>query len=170
MIAQKSEIKKRIEEQEYRCITKEFPDISIDNIQTRIRHSPGNYVVFLDSESELDWETTDEFDEKKFISDEDKAWYTCLLSNIEFVQHQPVLKYISENDRKSVHIMLGECLCYLFEKCFSEAKLHIGRVENYVNDRRVEISRKWQLQYCYAIFGVVIFIVALCNIFANRIA
>ena len=39
-----------------------FEDIEPDNVTLLIRHSSDNYIVFIDGDSEVDYETTDAYD------------------------------------------------------------------------------------------------------------
>ena len=49
---------------ELNVILEEFEDIEPDNVTLLIRHSSDNYIVFIDGDSEVDYETTDAYDKE----------------------------------------------------------------------------------------------------------
>jgi hypothetical protein len=152
-----------IQHEEYRKICEEFGDISEENISVLIRHRLGMYVVFLDSDGDLDWETTNKYDtaHEKTMGERDK-----LLAEIEWLQHQPCVQLISKNRRKCFISLLAECWCFALDGYFGISNNHLKRAEQYLNDRKIETSRKWQLISCFAIVSVLILTVtAINNIF-----
>ena len=40
-------------------IVEDYDDIQAENLLELVRSSKGNYIVFIDSDLEIDWETTD---------------------------------------------------------------------------------------------------------------
>ena len=43
-------------------IVEDYDDIQAENVLELVRSSKGNYIVFIDSDLEIDWETTDHYD------------------------------------------------------------------------------------------------------------
>lgn len=116
-----------------------------------IRHKKGQYVVFLDNIHEIDWETSDEYDAANGETKEERS---KVLAEVEWLQHQPCVQII-DNDRRNCFIsLLAECWCYALDGCFEIANSHLKRAEQYLNDRKIETSRKWQLISCFSIIGL----------------
>jgi L-rhamnose mutarotase len=141
----------KIHKEEYQKVHNTFADISIDNISVLVRHNDGKYVVFLDQASELDWETTNAFEEENAVNSEERD---KILAEIEWLQHQPCVKIISKERQVCFNLLLAECWCYALDDFFEIANTHLRRAEQYLNDRKVETSRKWQLFSCLSIVGV----------------
>ena len=145
----------KIRKEELCDIQKDFSDISIDNISVLVRYNKGEYIVFIDCESDFDWETTDKFDDDNAKT---KIERNKILNDIEWLQHQPCLQYIPEQRKNNFILLLAECWCYALDGCFEIAKAHLKRTEKYLNNRKIETSRKWQLSYCYIITIIITFI------------
>lgn len=139
-----------IREKEFANIVEEFSDISKENISVVIRYNKGHYVVFLDNIFEIDWETSDEYDD---ANNETKEARSKVLAEVEWLQHQPCVQIIDENKRNCYISLLAECWCYALDGCFEIANSHLKRAEQYLNDRKIEKSRKWQLISCFSIIG-----------------
>lgn len=71
-------------------ILKNFSDISVDNVNTLVRYSSERYIVWLDSENEFDWETTDKYDT------DNKNDINTYISKIGLLQHQPIARCLSK--------------------------------------------------------------------------
>jgi len=136
--------KKAAQIEEFEIILEEFPDISKNNICELIRHSKGKYIVFLDCEKELDWETTDDFDYKNKA---DEATRNEIYCRIESLQRQPSIRLFSAENRYDFFIILGNAWVCALDGMFDTANALFEKAEKYVKDRKIEISRKWQLQY-----------------------
>ena len=123
---------------------KDFPDISPDNIGLLIRYNEGNYIVFLDAAFELDWATTDNYDDNHKENSEERE---RLLSKIEYLQHTPAVKYLSKQTRTDFFTMLAETWVYALNEHFDLAKSHLKKCKKYLRDRNFEVSRRWQIEY-----------------------
>lgn len=138
----------KIQSEEFQSIVDDFADISKENISVLIRHRTGQYVVFLDKTYEIDWETSDEYDS---TNKETKVERSKVLAEVEWLQHQPCVQVINKKRRDCFISLLAECWCYALEGCFEIANNHLKRAEQYLNDRKIETSRKWQLISCFSI-------------------
>jgi hypothetical protein len=123
--------------------------ISEDNISYIIRCCPSEYIVFLDIDFEYDWETTNEF--YNTLTDKEKDERDAIISDIEQEQHIPAAKYLDKKSKKSYYCLLGECCLYAITKNFSVARKHLQYAKEFIENRKVEITRKWQLSYCILI-------------------
>lgn len=147
--------KKSIQRKEIEEILTEFPDISVDNVNSLIRYSSGRYIVWLDCENEFDWETTDNYDKQ---STEEINTY---ISRIGVLQHQPISRCLSRKQYKEFNYMLAEAIVLVLENEFCEADEHIYAAEQYLKSRNCEITRKWQLEYCFIVLAVIFAIVGI---------
>ena len=161
-IAIKLKEKERIQQVEYQEIVKEFDGISPENISVLVRHNNGNYIVFLDAESELDWMTTDEYDERheKTRTEREK-----ILSKVEAMQHRPAVRYLAKRLKKDFHWMLAETWVYALNDEFSLANSYLLDVKNYLESRNHEICRRWQIlfSFLFAFIFSIIFVVLFVN-------
>lgn len=144
----------RIRQAEYQGIVREFSGLSAENISVLVRHSKGNYVVFLDSESELDWMTTDEYDD---CHEETKAKRETILSKVESMQHRPAVRYLDKKTRKDFFWMLAEAWVYALDGEYSLADSYLADVQSYLESRNYETCRRWQILFSFlftCVFGI----------------
>ncbi len=140
----------KIQQEEIDEILKEFPDISSSNVNILVRYSSGNYIVWLDCENEFDWETTNSFDEQ------DKDYINKYMSKIGVLQHQPIARCLSKKQYKEFNYMLAETVVLVLEGELDELDKHLLEIELYLKNRNCEITRKWQLEYCFMILLIVL--------------
>lgn len=144
-------------DQQYQNVLYDFADLS-GSIKYLIKYRSKKYAIFIDREKEFDWETHDNIDEvmssKKMNS---------ILSGIEHLQHQPCVEYFSYNQKKGLYCLLGECLAYAIDEDYSTSRKVLNKAEQYLNDRKYEITRKWQLSYAIGILGISIIVFLLLN-------
>lgn len=149
--------KNSIHHKEVEEILKEFPDISVNNVNTLIRYSSGRYIVWLDCENEFDWETTDNYDNQN-IADINKY-----ISRIGLLQHQPISRCLSRNQYKEFNYMLAEVVVLVLENDFCDAEKQISIVEHYLKNRNCEITRRWQLEYCFLILATILILTGIAK-------
>ncbi|GHV44626.1 hypothetical protein FACS189492_1250 [Clostridia bacterium] len=106
------------------------------------------------------WETTPIYDD---ANTETKKERNKVLAEIEWLQHQPCVSVISKQRRTCFHSLLAECLCYALDGCFETANAHLKRTEQYLNDRKIETFRKWQLVSCFSLVSVFAVVVLAIN-------
>ncbi len=140
--------KKAAQYAELKEILKEFPDISPDNVNTLVRHSSERYIVWLDCENEFDWETTNNYREPDEIN--------TYISRIGVLQHQPISRCLSKKQYKEFNYMLAEAIVLVLENELCEADKHIFIAEQYLQNRNCEITRKWQLEFCFIILTIIL--------------
>lgn len=144
----------KAQKRELETIAEKFEDISVDNISSLVRYNEGKYIVWLDNNNEYDWETTSDYDELSV----DRTKRNSYMSRISFLEHHPMVKCLSKYNRKEFHYMLADAVVLVLEGEFNEADEKIFELNRYLNDRNCEITRKWQLLYCFATL-LVIFII-----------
>lgn len=146
--------------EEYTGIHNRWAEISTNNICYLIREEEGLYIVFLDSQLDIDWITSNNYDEE---NKNNKAYIVDILSKIENLQHEPTVSFLSYSMKKNFKCLLAESLVYVFDNQFELANSSIEKSKKYIRNRNFEISRKWHLQYSLLFMLVFIFI-AVCII------
>lgn len=154
--AQRSELEK---------IIKNFQDISVDNVNCLVRHNEDNYIVWLDCNNEFDWETTDKY---KDTHKENTRMYGYI-SRIGVLQHQPIVRYLSKTKHREFNYMLAETIVLILEGEYIEADKQIILLEKYLKDRNCEITRKWQLSYCFIILGTIFLLCCVGRYYSDKI-
>jgi hypothetical protein len=114
--------------------------------------STKNYIVFLDYENDLDWQTSDEF-ENRTLSTEQKCGYNQIKNEIDSTGSIP----IGNLDEKIVigfKIQLGEALIRAFESDFDNAHKMVMHAQDFINKRSIEQSRFMFLTSCGLSAGI----------------
>lgn len=148
--------------EELNVILEEFKDIKPDNVTLLIRHSSDNYIVFIDGDSEVDYETTDAYDEAHPSHDEAHPSHEVRLSTIynriEDLEHRPAVQYLSAKNQKALVRLLGNALAAELDMAQPEADKTIQMAEQFLKQRTIEISRRWLLLSAFGaardLFGV----------------
>lgn len=127
---------------EWNVILEEFEDIEPDNVTLLIRHSSDNYIVFIDGDSEVDYETTDAYDE---AHPSHEVRLSTIYNRIEDLEHRPAVQYLSAKNQKALVRLLGNALAAELDMAQSEADKAIQMAEQFLKQRTIEISRRWLL-------------------------
>lgn len=127
---------------ELNIILEEFEDIEPDNVTFLIRHSSDNYIVFIDGDSEVDYETTDAYDE---AHSSHEVRLSTIYNRIEDLEHRPAVQYLSAKNQKALVRLLGSALAAELDMAQSEADKTIQMAEQFLKQRTIEISRRWLL-------------------------
>ena len=125
--------------EELNVILEEFEDIEPDNVTLLIRHSSDNYIVFIDGDSEVDYETTDAYD-KAHLSREVRL--STIYNRIEDLEHRPAVQYLSAKNQKALVRLLGNALAAELDMAQSEA------------DKTIQMAFAQCLWRCRDLFGV----------------
>ncbi|MCR5777619.1 MAG: hypothetical protein K6G84_09435, partial [Lachnospiraceae bacterium] len=144
---------KRLQEKEIHLILlkerKNFSDICSENITYLIEYSEGEYIIYLDSDGDLDWEFTDDYIETVGCEQFSKN-----IAEITLIQKHPAIRAFETNQRKDILILLGVWLanCHDQESC---SAVHRTALEQ-LRVLEIETTRKWIIEY-----EIVIIIIAL---------
>lgn len=128
--------------EELNVILEEFEDIEPDNVTLLIRHSSDNYIVFIDGDSEVDYETTDAYDEAHLSRE---VRLSTIYNRIEDLEHRPAVQYLSAKNQKALVRLLGNALAAELDMAQSEADKTIQMAEQFLKQRTIETSRRWLL-------------------------
>ena len=122
---------------------KDWPGLPIKYL---IIASKNKYVVFLDNENDLDWQTSDEFD-KRELTFEERIGYNQVKNEIDSAECIP-----SDNLEEKIVIsfkkQLGEALVRAFENDFENANKMVVKAKTFVLKRSIEESRFLFLTSC----------------------
>lgn len=127
-----------------------FEDIDSDNVTLLIRYNPGQYIVFLDGNSEVDFETTDDYDRN---CSRCKERLNVVYNRIEELEYRPAVQYLSSKNREALVRLLGNALAAELDMAGTVADQTLQMAEQFLKQRTTEISRRWLL---LASFGVAI--------------
>lgn len=133
---------KKTQQEELKIILENFKDIKADNVELLIRYSPEQYIVFLDSDLEVDFETTDEYD---IEHSERKERINATYNRIEEMEHSPAVPYLSKNIKKAFVRLLGDAFAAELNGFDETANQTLQTAETYFKARTAEISRRWLL-------------------------
>ena len=79
------------------------------------------------------------------------------------MQRKPTVRYLSKNMKHDYSCMLGEVVVLAIKNDNEKIKEFIPEIESYIYKRNCEISRKWQLYFCFwillsfALIGIFIY-------------
>lgn len=134
---------------ELETILKEFPDISSDNVTLLIRCDSGRYIVFLDGDFEVDFETTDSYDS---ACTPYKERLNITYNRIEELEHRPAVQYLSFKNQKAFARLLGNALAAELDTAKTVADQTIQKAEQFLQQRTTEISRRWLLLSTFGVY------------------
>lgn len=105
-----------------------------------------NYIVFLDEENDLDWQTSDDFDNLELKQEEKKSFYK-VKNEIDSSECIPLDK-LEEKVVISFKRQLGEALVRAFESDFENAHKMVEHAQDFILKRNIEQSRYLFLTSC----------------------
>lgn len=133
---QKNSLQKA-QREELETILKNFEDINIDNVTLLIRYSSERYIVFLDADIEVDFETTDKYDKES--SDRTELLNT-VYNQIEELEHSPTVQYLPHKMKMAFSRLLGNALTSALDGFEEIASQTLESAEIYLNRRSAELS------------------------------
>ena len=131
----------------------------LDNCKVIIRITD-NYIVFLDKENDLDWETTEHHDAS--IPNDYKKQYDKTLSQCTILEHQPI-NGLSKDSIKSFKSIIGEAIVTCLEQNYEVSENFCTDAEKFRMDRLIEKSREWYLSFSILFSAIIVFFCAASN-------
>jgi hypothetical protein len=110
------------------------------------------YVVWLDKDGDIDWMTTDEYDQR---GAENQQKHNAILSNAAVLECAPC-HGLSGEAQKHFKRLVGEALSYNFEDDYQTAQQMLNEARTYIRVRSEEISRRWYLSASAAMASTMI--------------
>ncbi len=121
-----------------------------------------DFTVYLDSELDIDWKTTDEYDARR---EGDLASHNKIINRVASLECIPN-DHLRTNIRRNYKRMLGEGLARSLKHDYENAMNILDDAEQYIKARNIESARYWQLSTsCF--FGILCGLVA-CLIWVFR--
>ena len=100
-----------------------------------------DFIVFIDSDLDIDWKTSDEYDQK---GPEKPEKHNLILNRAATLECIP-----NEHQKKTVRLnfkrMLAEGVARSLKHDYENAEKILIEAESYIRNRNVEIARYWQL-------------------------
>ncbi|MGB7282951.1 MAG: hypothetical protein WBE13_11875 [Candidatus Acidiferrum sp.] len=113
------------------------PDKDIHYLILKAEH----FIVFLDSDLDVDWETSDEYDQ---IGPKDSPQQNDILNRAASLECTP-----NDQHKRSIRLnfkrMIGEAIARSLHGDYENAKKMLEQARLYIADRNVEKARYWQL-------------------------
>jgi hypothetical protein len=103
--------------------------------------SAEDYVVWLDKVADIDWMTTDEYDQRG-AKNEQK--HNAIFADGAVLECTPC-HGLTEEAKRHFKRLVGEALSYNFEDDYQTAERMLSEARTYVRMRSEEISRRWYL-------------------------
>lgn len=103
--------------------------------------STNSYIVYLDDDGDVDWQTTIEYDRNDAG---DLIKHNAILSDEAVLECTPC-QGLALQTTKHFKRLLGEALAYSFEHDYANARQMLGEAEAYIRARSEETSRRWYL-------------------------
>jgi hypothetical protein len=101
----------------------------------------GNFIVFIDSDIDVDWETTPAYDEK---GPKDARKHNDILNRAAAIECIP-----NDHQRESIRMnfkrMIGEGVARSLDHDYDNATQILDQAEKYITERNIETARIWQL-------------------------
>jgi hypothetical protein len=130
-----------------------------DNCKIIIRITK-NYIVYIDKENNIDWETEEAYDALKSSdnnSNREKVLSQCLIA-----EHKPI-GGLSETSILSFKTIVGEAIVNCLEDNYDGSNDILQQADEFRLDRVVEKSREWYLSFTVTMSAFLILIALLIN-------
>jgi hypothetical protein len=128
----------------------------------RIIRVTKDYIVYIDKNNNIDWETTDQYDNAKL--NENSKTHEKLLSQCSIVEHKPFYG-LSEASIISFKIIIGESLVNCLENNYQCSTEILVEADKFRVERIIEKSREWYLIYTVILAALFIFSTLAINAF-----
>jgi hypothetical protein len=119
----------------------EFPDV---NAKYLIFYSHGKFIVAIDDQNDLDWETKPEFD-SFILSEGKKTEISHILNQAALLEIRPIQKWPHDTLMAAKRI-IGEAIARAYQFEFENANKILLEAESFINRKSPEVSRFWAMQ------------------------
>lgn len=133
---------------ELKSILAEFKDISPDNVTLLVRYVSDCYIVFLDGNTEVDFEVTDDYEREH---SQFKERFNVVYNRVEELEHRPAVQYLSAAQKKAFTRLLGDALAAELDMAGAVADQTLQVAEQFLKQRTTEISRRWLLLTAFGV-------------------
>lgn len=112
------------------------------------------YIVFIDSEYDIDWKTTDKYDGE---GHKDLSKHNDVMNTVALYECKPISDF-DEKTRLDYKRLLGEAVARSLSHDYVKATNILQHAYSYLKDRGKELSRKWYLYQSGKITAIFFFI------------
>lgn len=133
----------------------------------RIIRITGRYIVYIDRQNRIDWETTEDFDSSRL--EEARRENEKVLSQCLIAEHKPTAG-LNEETVLGFKTIVGEAIVNCLEGNYEGSLEILKQADEFRLDRVIEKSREWYLSYAVLITAVFVVVVLLMGEFAIFIA
>ena len=116
----------------------QWPDV---NVHVLIISTEG-YIVCLDERLNIDWKTSDQYDQTGHA---DLAKFNSILNGVAFLETKPI-DYLTDSTKTNFKRMLGESIARALDHDYENAEIALEHAKNFLTDRNREKSREWYLK------------------------
>jgi hypothetical protein len=125
-----------------------WPDCNVKHLVL----SNEEFIVFIDPEDDLDWSTSDKYDED---GKGDEAARNGIINEAALLEATPC-EGISSARKLQFKRLIGEALARSFDHDYAGAQKMLGAASRYILACNYEVSRRWLLSASIAIAGVAV--------------
>lgn len=136
--------KKELNKNDKKEYEKDWPGLPIKYLII----STKQFIVFLDEENDLDWQLSDDFENRE-LTFEQKKEYNQVKNTIDSLESVPI-DNLDEKTIINFKKQLGEALIRAFESDFENAKKMVELAQEFIIKRNIEQSRFMFLTSCGA--------------------
>lgn len=115
--------------------------------------STNDFIVFLDNELDVDWSTSEQFDQRWDDSQKQKGH---VLNRVAHLHAVPV-EHLNINQKLNFRRMLAEAVARVLEDDIVSANEMLDSAAEFVSARNQETARVWYLSATSASTGIVVF-------------
>lgn len=128
--------------------------------------SAQSHVVWLDKDGDIDWMTTDEYDQK---GPKDQQKSNAILSDAAILECAPC-HGLSGDTKRHFKRLVAEGLSYNFDDDYRTAQQMMREAQAYIKVRSEEISRRWYLSASAAMAAIMILLGGIVWLYRQPIA
>ena len=127
----------------------------------RIIRISADYIVLIDRNNNIDWESTDKFDAR--LGPDDKKKRERMLSQCSIAEHMPT-DGLSDLSLLSFKAIIGEAIVNCLENSCEGAEDILRQADKFRLDRLVEKSRAWYLSYTIGLSAILLLCALMLNL------
>jgi hypothetical protein len=119
-----------------------------------------HFIVFLDNDGDIDWETSSEYDSK---GHKDAHKHNVIMNNAALLETTPCDGVRAET-KQQFKRLIGEAIARSLDDDYASAEMMLAAATKYISARTLETSRRWYLSasamvtFPFVIFGCVVWL------------
>lgn len=137
--------RKKVQQEQYEQICKDFLCIKPDDITYLVQYKQQEYIIYINADDELDWETSANIISK--IENNPEINKTMVEVNI--LRHKPQVMQLDRKSHQHFQCLLGNILICALEENMDMVPLVKQEAIAYLNQKELEITRKWYVSFSF---------------------